>query len=103
MGFNISEILTTLQVDVKGINPGVSTGSKHWQGSAAILESYSPVDGKLIGKIGSAGKDDYEKVMEKALEAFSTWRVTPAPKRGEIVRQVGDELRKYKSELGALV
>lgn len=103
MGFNISEILTTLQVDVKGINPGVSTGSKHWQGSAAILESYSPVDGKLIGKIGSAGKDDYEKVMEKALEAFSTWRVMPAPKRGEIVRQVGDELRKYKSELGALV
>lgn len=103
MTFNIQEILSKLQVDVKGINPGVSTGSIHWQGGANVLESYSPADGKLIGKIGSATGEDYEKVMIKAVEAFSTWRMMPAPKRGEIVRQVGDELRKYKSELGALV
>src|SRR6478672_6723444 len=103
MTFDIQDILGKLQVDVKGINPGVSTGSTHWQGSANVLDSYSPVDGKLIGRIGSAGKEDYEKVMTAALEAFESWRMVPAPKRGEIVRQVGDELRKYKSELGALV
>lgn len=103
MNFNISDILSKLQIDANAINPGVSTGSKHWQGSGSVLESYSPVDGKLIAKIGAASKEDYEKVMEKAVEAFSTWRMMPAPKRGEIVRQIGDELRKYKSELGALV
>lgn len=103
MTFNIQEILNKLQVDVTKTNPGVSTGSIHWQGSANVLESYSPADGKLIAKIGSATKEDYEKVITKAVEAFGTWRMMPAPKRGEIVRQVGDELRKYKSELGALV
>lgn len=103
MTFNIQDILSKLQVDVNGINPGVSTGSTHWQGSANVLESYSPADGKLIAKIGAASKADYEQVITKATEAFTTWRMMPAPKRGEIVRQVGDELRKYKSELGALV
>jgi len=103
MTFNIQDILSKLQVDVKGVNPGVSTGSNHWQGGANVLESYSPADGKLIGKIGTATSEDYEKVMANAVEAFPTWRMMPAPKRGEIVRQVGDELRKYKSELGALV
>jgi aldehyde dehydrogenase (NAD+) len=103
MTFNIQEILSTLQVDVKGINPGVSTGSNHWQGSANVLDSYSPADGKLIARIGTAGKEDVEKVIATASHAFTTWRMMPAPKRGEIVRQVGDELRKYKAELGALV
>ncbi len=103
MNFNISEILSKLQVDIKGVNPGVSTGSTHWQGSGNVLDSFSPVDGKIIAKIGTASKDDYQKVIEKAVEAFANWRMMPAPKRGEIVRQVGDELRKYKSELGALV
>jgi aldehyde dehydrogenase (NAD+) len=103
MTFNISEVLGKLQIDVNGVNPGVSTGSNHWQGSANILDSFSPVDGKLIAKMGTATEDDYEKVITTATQAFSTWRMLPAPKRGEVVRQIGDELRKYKSELGALV
>lgn len=103
MTFNISEVLGKLQIDVNGVNPGVSTGSNHWQGSANILDSYSPVDGKLIAKMGTATEDDYEKVIISATQAFVTWRMMPAPKRGEVVRQIGDELRKYKSELGALV
>ncbi len=103
MTFDILDILKKLEVNTTGVNPGVSTGADHWQGSGNVLDSFSPVDGKLIAKIGTAGKKDYEKVMLAATEAFTTWRMMPAPKRGEIVRQVGDELRKYKSELGALV
>jgi aldehyde dehydrogenase (NAD+) len=68
-----------------------------------VLDSFSPVDGKKIAQIGTAGKKDYDQVMKTALEAFDVWRMMPAPKRGEIVRQIGDELRKHKSELGALV
>lgn len=103
MAFNISDILSKLKIDINGINPGISTGSTHWHGGGNVLDSYSPVDGKLIGKIVTANKDDYEKLIAKASEAFPTWRMMPAPKRGEIVRQLGNELRKYKSELGTLV
>lgn len=103
MSFNISAILKKLEINTDGVNPGISTGTKHWQGSGEALDSYSPVDGKLIAKIGTASREDYDQVMKKALEAFDSWRMVPAPKRGEIVRQLGDELRNYKAELGALV
>ena len=59
-------------------------------------KSYSPVDGKLIGKVTTTTKADYEKVMETATKAFKTWRLMPAPQRGEIVRQFGDKLREKK-------
>src|SRR5690606_36432696 len=68
-----------------------------------IIESYSPVNGELIGKVKTSTKDDYEKVMQKATEAFKSWRLVPAPKRGEIVRQVGEALREKKDALGKLV
>ena len=68
-----------------------------------LLESYSPVDGKLIGKVKTTTKEDYEKVMEAATSAFKTWRLMPAPQRGEIVRQFGDKLREKKEALGKLV
>src|SRR5699024_5979510 len=64
---------------------------------------FSPVDGQLIGSINAATKDDYLQVMHTAEEAFKAWRLMPAPKRGEMVRQIGDELRKYKDSLGKLV
>lgn len=87
---------------IKEINEGSSTGS-NWFSNGEIIESYSPVDGKLIGKVKSTTKEDYEKVIQTAQEAFKVWRKTPAPIRGEIVRQFGQKLREYKAELGKLV
>lgn len=84
------------------INEGTSTGS-NWFSNGEIIESYSPVDGKLIGKVKATTQEDYEKVIASAQEAFKVWRTTPAPKRGEIVRQFGDKLRQYKADLGKLV
>ena len=67
------------------------------------MGSYSPVDGRLIAKVGSCTDGDYSAVLEKATSAFREWRTWPAPKRGEIVRQIGDALREKKDPLGKLV
>ena len=98
--FGITEALQ--QLGVKEINLGTSTGS-NWFANGEIIESYSPVDGQLIGKVQASTEADYEKVMQAATEAFKTFRVMPAPKRGEIVRQFGEKLRVYKEALGKLV
>lgn len=90
------------KLGVKEINDGTSTGSK-WFANGEIIESYSPVDGKLIGKVKTTTKEDYEKVISTAQEAFKVWREKPAPLRGEIVRQFGLKLREYKADLGKLV
>ena len=78
---------------------------QNWFGSASErpIISYSPVDGKKIGITGTATAADVEKVLATATEAFKLWRTVPAPKRGEIVRQMGDRFRKHKADLGALV
>ena len=98
--FGIKEAL--IQLGVKNINDGTSTGSASFS-SGEILESYSPVDGKLIGKVKTTSKEDYAKVMDSATSAFKTWKLKPAPLRGEIVRQFGDKLRELKEPLGKLV
>jgi aldehyde dehydrogenase (NAD+) len=98
--FGITEALEIL--GIKTINEGTSTGMHHFS-SGELMESYSPVDGQLIAKVKTTTAADYEKVMLAATEAFSSFRVMPAPKRGEIVRQFGDKLRKYKEPLGKLV
>ena len=90
------------QLGVQPINEGTSTGSDNFS-SGDIIESYSPVDGKLIGKVKTTTKADYDKMMEAATTAFKTWRLMPAPQRGEIVRQFGDKLREKKEALGKLV
>ncbi len=90
------------QLGVKEVNEGTSTGSR-WFSNGELIESYSPVDGQLIGKVKTTTKEDYETMMGTALEAFKTWRLMPAPKRGEIVRQFGDKLRELKEPLGKLV
>ena len=95
------DFLKTLQI--QGNNPGVSTGSTWIKTKAAVIESYSPVDGKLIGSVISADEKSYQTVVATAQKAFEEWRTWPAPKRGEIVRQIGEELRKYKNPLGKLV
>lgn len=98
--FGIQEALQ--QLGLKEINEGTSTGS-NWFSNGKIIESYSPATGELIGKVKSSTKEDYEAAMGKAEEAFKEWRLIPAPKRGEIVRQMGEALRKYKEPLGKLV
>ncbi len=68
-----------------------------------VLNSISPVNGSVIGTIRSAGKKEYEKVTEKAFAAFKSWSLIPAPKRGDIVRQIGDAFRTHKKDLGELI
>jgi aldehyde dehydrogenase (NAD+) len=98
--FGIQEALKELGLEE--INNGSSTGSDCFS-SGELLESYSPVDGQLIGKVKCSTKEDYEKVMSAATSAFKSWRTVPAPKRGDMVRQFGDKLRTHKEALGKLV
>ena len=99
--FGISEALS--QLGIKEINNGASTGTKWFDTNGEMLESYASADGALIAKIRQGTKDDYEKLITTAEEAFKKWRMIPAPHRGEVVRQIGDELRKNKEALGKLV
>lgn len=98
--FGMTEALELL--GIKAVNEGTSTGSQ-WFSGGEVIESYSPVDGQLIAKVKASTEADYEKVMQAATEAFKTFRLMPAPKRGEIVRQFGEKLRQYKEPLGKLV
>ena len=98
--FGIKEALQ--QLGVKDINEGTSTGSNNFS-SGELIESYSPVDGQLIGKVKTTTRADYDKVMDAATNAFLSWRDVPAPQRGEIVRQFGNKLRDLKEPLGKLV
>lgn len=98
--FGIEEALK--QLGITENNKGTSSGSEWYHGEDNIA-SYSPVDGKLIGKVSVTTRESYETVMQKATEAFKSWRVMPAPQRGEVVRQFGDELRRLKEPLGKLV
>jgi len=86
-------------------NPGASTGADWWSShkSASAIESFNPTNGKLIATVQRANHDDYEQVIRQAEKTFRSWRQVPAPKRGEIIRQIGDELRRQKSALGDLV
>jgi aldehyde dehydrogenase (NAD+) len=91
------------KLKLKTLSSGASTGTDWLKTTGDTLESFSPADGKLIGKIRLASRTDYEVVVATAEKAFQEWRKIPAPKRGEVVRQIGDELRKNKDSLGALV
>ena len=98
--FGIDKALEEL--GLQEINNGTSTG-KDFFSNGEIIESYSPVDGALIGKVKATTADDYEKVITTATEGFAAWRTMPAPQRGEIVRKFNDELRRLKAPLGKLV
>ena len=98
--FGIKEALE--QLGVKAVNEGTSTGSHHFS-NGELIESYSPVDGQLIATVKTSTQADYDKAMKAATAAFKTWRVMPAPQRGEIVRQFGEKLREKKEALGKLV
>jgi aldehyde dehydrogenase (NAD+) len=97
----IQEILS--QLGIEEINNGASTGGKWFRTRGERIDSISPVDGKLIASVNSASEADYEAVILKAQEAFKAWRQVPAPKRGEVVRQLAERIRFYKEPLGKLV
>ncbi len=85
------------------MNLGTSTGEYWLDGTGDTLQSISPVDGQLIGKVKATDEASYEEIIKRAQVAYKEWQTWPAPKRGEIVRQIGDELRKFKEPLGKLV
>ncbi|MBL7728248.1 MAG: aldehyde dehydrogenase family protein, partial [Dinghuibacter sp.] len=91
------------QLQLSATNAGVSTGTTWINSNGPVLASYSPVDGQLIGSVTAADANAYNTVVAKAKEAFTEWRTWPAPRRGEVVRQIGEALRIYKEPLGKLV
>ncbi len=95
-------LLSSLQLTEK--NSGASTGVNWWsQSKEAEIISYNPSNGEPIASVYSASSSDYERVIKTAEENFLTWRQVPAPKRGEMIRAIGDALREYKDYLGSLV
>ena len=98
---DMTKILKNLGVEAS--NPGAAIGSKWLATKGEMITSFSPVDGKAIAEVRLADTDAYEKVVRSAQESFLEWRQVPAPQRGEIVRQIGLELRKHKDDLGTLV
>ncbi|WPQ60984.1 aldehyde dehydrogenase family protein [Chitinophaga sancti] len=97
----IQDILN--QFHIAPQNSGVSTGTVWLKADGAVIDANSPVDGKHIAQVTAASRANYDKVVETAAAAFKEWRLWPAPRRGEVVRQVGEALRKNKEALGKLV
>ena len=91
------------QLGLKASNEGSSTGTVWIPSAGSAIASFSPVDAKQIGTVTTTSKAAYETIVKKAEEAFAIWRSWPAPRRGEIVRQIGEELRAAKQPLGQLV
>ena len=94
-----SATLKSLGLDA--VNPGVFDGE--WRGSGRLLQSFSPSNGNLLGEVRTAGANDYERALQRAAAAFEKWKAIPAPKRGEVIRQLGNALRVAKKDLGMLV
>ena len=97
----IKDILSTFGIEQT--NNGASTGSSWLNTQGEIINVYSPVDGELMATVKSAEAADYEKVIQKASEAYKEWRTIPAPLRGEVIRQLAEKLREVKEPLGQLV
>jgi aldehyde dehydrogenase (NAD+) len=94
-------IFAPLGLSAKSVNAGAFWGE--WGGGGATLEKRSPIDGSLLGRVKQASPADFERTIVAAQRAFLAWREVPAPKRGEVVRQLGQALRELKGELGQLV
>jgi|SRR5690554_1898970 len=98
---NIKEILSRLGIEDQ--NLGTSTGTKWSKGSGKMIKSHSPTNGEYIASVEETNVEEFDAIIQKSHDAFKEWRTWPAPKRGEIVRQVGEALRAKKEDLGALV
>jgi aldehyde dehydrogenase (NAD+) len=90
------------RLGIEAENAGATDG-KTWFGSGELLDVTDPTTGKLLARVKQATEADYERVVKTTHDAFVAWRSVPAPQRGQVVREIGDELRKHKDDLGALV
>ncbi len=99
---SVQDLLHRLGV-AEPILMGTSTGQVFSGSSPTHLESRSPMDDRLLARIPETTPEEYDRVVDRAVAAFQVWRERPAPQRGEIVRQIGDELRRHKDDLGRLV
>jgi aldehyde dehydrogenase (NAD+) len=99
----IAETLAALGLEET--NPGTWSGAGGWsaQPKAALIESVNPSTGAVLARVRASGAADYERVLASAVQAAALWRRVPAPKRGEAVRQLAEELRVHKKALGTLV
>ena len=93
------------ELGIEKMNSGSCSGPDEWSPieGREILDVITPIDGSVIAQVALASEEDFEKIVEKSVENFKTWSRMPAPKRGEIVRQFGNELRKHKESLGKLI
>ena len=96
-----SPAATLRKLGLESHNPGAFCGE--WLGSGKPLQSLSPIDGQLLATVRTATPEEYERTVQRAHEAFRKWQTLPAPKRGEVVRQLGNALRDAKPDLGRLV
>jgi aldehyde dehydrogenase (NAD+) len=97
----IVDILEKLHIEP--LNSGACCGDWIANPSGAELTSFNPATGEPLAKVKMAGADDYESIVQRASEAFLEWRMVPAPKRGDIVREIANELREHRDDLGSLV
>jgi len=97
----VSQVLGRL--GIKDLNPGATTGQQWLDTKGDVSASVSPIDGQVIAKVSNATSEEYEAVISRAEEAFALWKTVPAPRRGELVRQIGLALRESKEDLGFLV
>ena len=93
------------ELGIRDLNPGACAGPDDWSGTEGreLLQVVTPIDGSVIANVALASASDYEHIVKTAQESFLKWRMTSAPVRGQVVRGVGDELRKFKEPLGKLV
>ena len=98
---NTEQLLNSL--NISAINHGTATGLVWLNNDSEKSNSYSPVDGNIIAEYFTTSEENYNLVIEKSLEAFNVWKLWPAPKRGEVVRQIGEALRHKREDLGRLV
>ncbi|MBZ0275978.1 MAG: aldehyde dehydrogenase family protein [Anaerolineae bacterium] len=92
------------KLGIQDVNPGTCTGLDGWiESGGDTLVSYNATTGEPLAKVIQTTPEAYHQVVENAAEAFKTWRNVPAPKRGAVIRDLGDALRAYKEPLGELV
>ena len=99
--YAVPDLLERLHIEA--VNSGACHGDWIAQPAGAELISFSPATGEPLARVRMAGPPDYQAVMARASDAFLDWRMMPAPQRGDIVREIGNELRAHKQDLGALV
>ena len=101
MAASVNDVLSRL--GIKEVNSGVdAAGFVEAPGGGEIV-STNPATGEVLARVRTAARPDYERAVTAAQKAFQTWRLVPPPRRGEIVRQIGEALRKHKDDLGLLV